>query len=81
MLWQEEELWCVTSQVLSLQANWPKNTDYYLMFERLMLKMICEIDSNYEKCVLIKMTTEKKKMYEKLTKAVYETLLEAILFY
>ena len=51
------------------------------MFERLMLKMIGEIDSNYEKYILIKMTTGKKKLYKKLTKAVYETLLKAILFF
>ena len=46
-----------------------------------MVKMICEIDPSYEKYVLTNKTTGKKRLYGKLTKAVYGTLLGAILFY
>ena len=45
-----------------------------------MVKMICEIDPSYEKYVLTNKTTGKKRLYGKLTKAVYGTLLGAILF-
>ena len=64
-----------------LQANWPEDNDCYLKFEGLMVKMICEIDPNYEKYVLTSKTTGKKRLYGKLTKAVYGTLLGTILFY
>ena len=43
--------------------------------------MICEIDPCYKTYVLTNKKTGKKKLYGKLTKAVYGTLLGAILFY
>ena len=38
-----------------------------------MVKIICEIDPKYEKYLLTSKTTGKKKLYGKLTKAVYKT--------
>ena len=64
-----------------LQADWPEDNDCYLKFEGLIVKMICEIDPNYLKYVLTNKRTGKQKLYGKLTKAVYGTLLGAILFY
>ena len=64
-----------------LQANWPEDNDCYLKFEGLMVKMTCESDPNYLKYVLTNKRTVKQKLYGKLTKAVYSTLLGAILFY
>ena len=46
-----------------------------------MVKIIYKIDPSYNKCVLTSKTTRKKRLYSKLTKAVYGTLLGAILFY
>ena len=43
--------------------------------------MICDIEPSYKKFVLTNKRTGKKKLYSKLTKAVYGTLLGAILFY
>ena len=64
-----------------LQVDWPEDNNCYLKFEGLMVKMICEIDPSYKKYVLTNKTTGKKRLYGKLTKAVYRTLLGAILFY
>ena len=64
-----------------IQADWLEDTNYFLKFEGLMVKMICEINQSYEKYVLTIKTTGKKRLYGKLTKAVYGTLLGAILFY
>ena len=63
-----------------LQADWLKDNDCYLKVEGLMIKIICEIDPSYEKYVLTHKTARKKRLYGKLTKAVYGTLLGAILF-
>ena len=46
-----------------------------------MVNIICDIDPAYEKFVLTNKKTGKKKLYGKLTKAVYGTLLGAVLFY
>ena len=64
-----------------LQADWPEDNNCYLKFEGLMADMICDIDPSYKKFVLTNKRTGKKKLYDKLTKAVYGTLLGAILFY
>ena len=64
-----------------LQADWPEDNNCYLKFEGLMVDMICEIDPCYKKYVLTNKETGKEKLYGKLTKAVYGTLLGAILFY
>ena len=73
----------VTCNILGafLQANWLEDNNCYSKFEGLMVKMICKIDSSYEKYVLTNKTTGKKRLYGKLTKAVYGMLLGAILFY
>ena len=64
-----------------LQGDWPEdNNNCYSKFEGLMVDMICDIDLSYEKFVLTNKRTGKKKLYGKLTKAVYGTLLGAILF-
>ena len=46
-----------------------------------MVDMICDIDQAFKRFVLINKKTGKKKLYDKLTKTVYGTLLGAILFY
>jgi len=63
-----------------LQADWPADRDCYLKFEGAMVSMICDIDPSYTKNIVYG-KNGKKHMYAKLTKAVYGTLLGAILFY
>ena len=63
-----------------LQADWPADRDCYLKFEGAMVSMICDIDPKYKKNI-IHGRNGKKYLYAKLTKAVYGTLLGAILFY
>ena len=46
-----------------------------------MVKMICEINPSYKKYVLTNKTTGKKRLYRKVTKAMYERLLRALPFY
>jgi hypothetical protein len=58
----------------------PGARDCYLKFEGAMVSMICDIDPKYKKNVIIG-RNGKKYIYAKLTKAVYGTLLGAILFY
>jgi hypothetical protein len=63
-----------------LQADWPADCDCYLMFEGAIVSMICDIDPKYKRNVVYS-KNGKKYIYAKLTKAVYGTLLGAILFY
>ncbi|MGK3737709.1 MAG: hypothetical protein ACI90V_004556, partial [Bacillariaceae sp.] len=63
-----------------LQADWPADRDCYLKFEGAMVSMICDIDPNHAKNIVYG-KNGKKYLYAKLTKAVYGTLLGAILFY
>jgi hypothetical protein len=63
-----------------LQADWPADRDCYLKFEGAMVSMICDIDPKYKKNIVYG-KNGKKYIYAKLTKAVYGTLLGAILFY
>jgi hypothetical protein len=63
-----------------LQADWPAERDCYLKFEGAMVSMICDIGSKYEKNIVYG-AKGKKHIYAKLTKAIYGTLLGAILFY
>jgi hypothetical protein len=63
-----------------LQADWPADRDCYLKFEGAMVSMICDIGSRYKKNIVYG-KNGKKYIYAKLTKAVYGTLLGAILFY
>jgi hypothetical protein len=71
----------VTCNILGafLQADWPAAKDCFLNFENVMVDMICQIDPKYMKNVIYR--GKKKFIYTKLTKAVYGTLLGAILFY
>jgi hypothetical protein len=63
-----------------LQADWPADRDCYLKFEGAMVSMICDIDPKYNKNIVYG-KNGRKYVYAKLTKAVYGTLLGAILFY
>jgi hypothetical protein len=63
-----------------LQADWPEDRDCYLKFEGAMVSMICDIDEKYKKNIVYG-KNGRKFTYAKLTKAVYGTLLGAILFY
>jgi hypothetical protein len=62
-----------------LQADWPADRDCYLKFEGAMVSMICDIDPKYNKNIVYG-RNGRKYVYAKLTKAVYGTLLGAILF-
>jgi hypothetical protein len=63
-----------------LQADWPTDCDCYLKFEGAMVSMIYDIDPKYKKNIIFG-KNGKRYIYAKLTKAVYGTLLGAILFY
>jgi hypothetical protein len=70
----------VTFQGAFLQADWPAERDCYLKFEGAMVSMICDIDPKYKKNIVYG-NNGRKYVYAKFTKAVYGTLLGAILFY
>ena len=53
----------------------------YIMFEGIMVKMICEIDPSYNINVIWSKDRKKKFLYGRLVKAVYGILLGAIIFY
>ena len=63
-----------------LQAKWPEDKPTYLRFDGIMVDMLCEIDSSLKKHVVYSKNGQ-KYMYGKLNKAMYGTLLGAILFY
>jgi hypothetical protein len=63
-----------------LQADWPEERDCYLKSEDAMVSMICDIDPKYKNNIVYA-KNGRKFMYAILTKAVYSTLLGAILFY
>jgi hypothetical protein len=63
-----------------LQADWPEDRDCHLKFEGAMVSMICDIDPKYKHNIVYGKNV-RKYLYAKLTKAVYGTLLGAILFY
>jgi hypothetical protein len=62
-----------------LQADWPADQDCYLKFENVMVDMICQIDPKYKRCHLSR--KEEIHIHTRLNKAIYGTLLGAILFY
>jgi hypothetical protein len=63
-----------------LQADWPQDEPCYIRFEGIMVDMICQIEPSYVEC--IKYGRNKRKwMIGKLSKAIYGTLLGALLFY
>jgi hypothetical protein len=63
-----------------LQADWQADRDCYLKFEGAMVSMICNIGPEHKKNVVYS-RKGKKFLYAKLTRAVYGTLLGAILLY
>ena len=69
----------------SLSADWPADEpDCYIRFEYVMVDMLCQIKHGYRK--LLRYTKMKngrmrKMLVGKITKAIYRTLLGAILFY
>ena len=65
-----------------LQGNWPQNIHPgYVMFEGIIVEIICEIDPSYHKNVIWNKDHKKKFLYGRLVKAVNGTLLGAITFY
>ena len=64
-----------------LQDNWAQDEHAgYIMFEGIM-EMICKIDPSYYKDVIWSKDSKKKFLCGRLLKAVYGTLLGAIIFY
>ena len=51
------------------------------MFEGIMMDMICKIDPSYHNKIIWSKDSKKKFLYGRLVKAVYGTLLGAIIFY
>ena len=65
-----------------LQGNWPQDKyPGYIKFKGIIVEMICEIDPSYYKNVIWSKDHKKKFLYNRLVKAVYITLLGAIIFY
>ena len=65
-----------------LQGLWPQNEHPgYIKFEVIMVNMLCEINPSYRNKVM--RTKDKKRifLFGALVKAVYGTLLGAIIFY
>ena len=65
-----------------LQGDCPQDKHPgYIIFEEIMVDMICEIDPSYHKNIIWSKDRKKKFLYGRLIKAVYGTLLGAIIFY
>ena len=65
-----------------LQGDWPQDEHPgYIMFDGIMVEIICEIDPSYYKNVTWSKDHKNKFLYGRLVKAVYGTLLGAIIFY
>ena len=66
-----------------LQEDWPSQDEHpgYIMFEGIMVDMICEINPSYHKNIMWNRDGRKKFLYGRLTKAVYGILLGVIMFY
>ena len=62
-----------------LQSEWPKDKPMYLKFDGIMVDMLIEINPNLKQYMINRRGY--KLMYGQLNKAVYGTLLGAILFY
>ena len=68
--------------VALLQGNWLQDEHPgYIRFERIMVDMICEIDPSYQDKIIWSKDQKKKFLHGPLIKAVYGTLLGAIIFY
>ena len=63
-----------------LGIDWSEDIDCHLKFEGARVDMIYDIDFKYDENVLTNETTRKRKLYTKLTKDVYGTLLGVMLF-
>ena len=65
-----------------LQCDWSQDEHpEYIIFEDIMVNIICKIYSSYYKNIIWSKDCKKKFSYGRLIKAVYETLLGAIIFY
>ena len=65
-----------------LQGEWSQDKyPGYIMFEGVMVEIICEIDLSYHKNNIWNKICKKKFLYGRLVKAVYGTLLGLIIFY
>ena len=65
-----------------LQDVWPQDEHPgYIMFKGTMVDMICKIDPSYHDMVIWSKEDKRKILYGRLIKAVYGTLLGAIIFY
>ena len=65
-----------------LQGDWPQDKHPgYIMFEGIMVDIICEIDPSYFDKIMWSKDRKKEFLYGWLIKAVYRTLLGAIIFY
>ena len=63
-------------------GDWPQDEHPgYIMFEGIMVEMNCKIDPSYYKNVKWSKDCKKNFLHGRLIKAVYGTLLGAIIFY
>ena len=62
-----------------LNARWPEEIKSYLRFDGTMLKMLCKIDPSFRDKIVIK--RGKEVLYARIKRALYSTLLGAILWY
>ena len=64
------------------QGDWPQDEHPgYIMFEGIMVDMICETDTSYYDKIIWSKDCKKKLLYGRLIEAVYGTLLGANIFY
>ena len=65
-----------------LQGEWSQDEHPgCIMFEGIIVDLICEIDPSYHNKIIWSQDCKKKFLYGRLIKAVYGTLLGAIIFY
>ena len=65
-----------------LQGDWSQDEHPgYIMFKGIMVDIICVIDPSYHDKIIWSKDRKKKFLYGRLIKAVYGTLLGAIIFY
>lgn len=65
-----------------LQGEWPQSEHPgYIKFTGIMVDMICQIDPGYKNNIIWSRDKKQKFLYGRLQKAVYGTLLAAVIFY
>lgn len=65
-----------------LQGDWPgEEHPGHIKFTGIMVELLCEIDPSLEKHIIWSHDGKQKYIYSELKKAVYGTLLAAIIFY